>query len=175
MLVGHSMGGLIVQRYLEGRDLPAAVLLGTVPVGGALPATLRVATRHPLAFAKAHLPLRLWAIVGTPGLARDALFPKDMSEADTDRYWSRLQDESYLAYADLLAFRRPRPERVMTPILVVGGEADRIFTPAEMRRTAMAHGGDLVMIPDAAHDLMLDPRWQQTADAILNWLAERDL
>ena len=32
VLVGHSMGGLVVQRYLEGRDLPGAVLMAPVPV-----------------------------------------------------------------------------------------------------------------------------------------------
>jgi alpha-beta hydrolase superfamily lysophospholipase len=31
------------------------------------------------------------------------------------------------------------------------------------------------MIPGAAHDLMLDTRWQQVADAMLAWLDERRL
>jgi pimeloyl-ACP methyl ester carboxylesterase len=175
VLIGHSMGGLVVQRYLEGRDLPGAVLLAPDPVGGVLGATLRMAARHPAAFLRANLGLRLWPIVATPELARDAFFPADMSEADSDRYWSRLQDESYLAYLDMMVFRLPRPGRVTTPILVVGGEADRIFSIAEMRKTAVAYGGDPVMIPGAAHDLMLDPRWQQAADAILDWLAGRGL
>jgi len=80
-----------------------------------------------------------------------------------------------MAYMDMVMFRTPRPRRVDTPTLVVGGEADRIFTPAEMRRTAAAYNGDLVMIPDASHDLMLDTRWQQAADAMLDWLAGRGL
>lgn len=175
VLIGHSMGGLVVQRYLEGRDLPGAVLLAPCPVSGALGATLRVAARHPAAFAKANLSMRLWPIVATPKLARDAFFASDMSEADSDRYWSRLQDESYLAYLDMVAFRLPHPERVTTPVLVVGGEADRIFSPAEMRKTAAAYGSEPVMIAGAAHDLMLDGRWQQAADAVLSWLADQGL
>jgi hypothetical protein len=31
------------------------------------------------------------------------------------------------------------------------------------------------MLPDAAHDLMLDGRWQQAADAVLSWLDDRGL
>lgn len=175
VLIGHSMGGLVVQRYLEGRTLPAAVLIAPVPVGGALGVTIRIMSRHPAAFLKANIGLRLWPIVATPALARDAFFPSDMPEAQSDRYWSRLQDESYLAYLDMVAFRTPRPGRVSTPMLVVGGEADRIFSPGEMRRTATAYGGDLVMIPDAAHDLMLDTRWQHAADAMLEWLQDRGI
>jgi pimeloyl-ACP methyl ester carboxylesterase len=175
VVIGHSMGGLVAQRYLEGKDLPGGVLLAPVPVSGALGATFRTARRHPLAFAKANLTLRLWPIVGTPALARDAFFAEDMPETDSDRYFSLLQDESYFAYMDLVMFRRPRPSRVTTPMLVVGGQDDRIFTPAEMEKTARAYGGELVMIPGAAHDVMLDARWQQAADAILGWLADRAL
>jgi len=175
VLIGHSMGGLVVQRYLEGRSLPAAVLLATDPVGGALGATLRMIKRHPVPFAMVNLKMRLWPIVGTPELARDAFFPDDMSEADSDRYWSRLQDESYLAYLDMLAFRKPRPGRVTTPVLVIGGDADRMFSRSEMMKTARAYGGSPVMIPGAAHYLMLDTRWQQAADAMLAWLGERGL
>ncbi len=175
VLVGHSMGGLVVQRYLEGRNLPGALLLATDPVGGAMGTTLRMVRRHPLPFAKANLTMRLWPIVETPELARDAFFPDDMSEADSDRYWSRLQDESYLAYLDMVAFRKPRPDRITTPVMVIGGDEDRIFSKSEMAKTARAYGVAPVMVPEAAHDLMLGSRWQQVADLMLAWLAERRL
>ena len=175
VLIGHSMGGLVVQRYLEDRIVPGAVLLAPVPVGGALGVTLRMIRRHPAAFLKANATLRLWPIVATPALARDAFFPADMPEAESDRLWSKLQDESYLAYLDMMVFRRPRPDRITSPVLVVGGEDDRIFTPGEMQKTAAAYGSDPVMISGAAHDLMLDPRWEQSAGAIASWLDERGL
>ena len=173
VLIGHSLGGLVVQRYLIEHEVPAAVLLAPVPVGGALGVTLRMIRRHPLAFLKANATLRLWPIVETPELARDAFFADDHPETETDQYWSMLQDESYLAYLDMVAFRRPRPGRVTTPVLVVGGEQDRVFTVAEMQRTARAYRADLEMIPGAAHDLMLDPRWEQSAAAIAGWLEGR--
>jgi pimeloyl-ACP methyl ester carboxylesterase len=174
VLVGHSMGGLVVQRYLEKSSAPAAVLVAPDPVGGVWRATLRVARRHPVAFVKANATMRLWPIVAEPKRARDMFFAPDMSETDADRYWSRLQDESYRAYLEML-FRPPRPRRVDTPVLVVGAEYDRLFGPGEMRRTADAYGATVVMIPGAGHDLMLDPRWEQVARSILDWLHDRDL
>jgi len=50
VIVGHSMGGLVVQKYLEKYIAPAAVLLASVPVKGVLRTTLRIALRHPRRF-----------------------------------------------------------------------------------------------------------------------------
>ena len=36
VLIGHSLGGLVVQKYLEKHQAPAAVLLASVPPGGVL-------------------------------------------------------------------------------------------------------------------------------------------
>src|SRR5262245_59959197 len=74
VLVGHSMGGLVVQKYLERHNAPAAVLMAPVPPGGVTMATMRFAWRHPFAFARANLTARLGPIVGTPKLAREMLF-----------------------------------------------------------------------------------------------------
>ena len=50
VLVGHSMGGLVVQKYLEEHTAPAAVLLAPVPVKGVLRTTLRIFFHHPWRF-----------------------------------------------------------------------------------------------------------------------------
>src|SRR3954462_12398739 len=41
VLVGHSMGGFVVQKYLETHDAPAAVLMASVPPRGHLRSLLR--------------------------------------------------------------------------------------------------------------------------------------
>lgn len=175
ILVGHSMGGLVVQKYLEAHAAPAAILLASVPTSGALRTTLNVARKHPLRFGRANLTWSLYPIVGTPRLAREFLFARDLPPDRLDTYFSRLQDESYLAYLDMVAFALPRPRRVSTPLLVIGAGRDAIFTPREARRTARAYHADVKLFPDAPHDLMLDANWQPAADAMLAWLDTRDL
>ena len=170
ILIGHSMGGLVVQRYLEEHDAAGAVLVAPVPVRGALGVTLRTLQRHPLAFLKANLRLRLGPVVGTPALARDHLFGWEMPDAETGRHYLRLQDASYLTYMDMI-FRPPRPHRVDTPILVIGAGHDGLFTSAEMDATARAYGTELVTIEGAPHDIMLDARWREMAETIRDWVA----
>ncbi|MEJ2309307.1 MAG: alpha/beta fold hydrolase [Gammaproteobacteria bacterium] len=175
VLVGHSMGGMIVQKYLETNEAPAAVLLAAAPPQGVIPATWRVALRHPLAFMKANLTLSMFPMVSTPQLAREAFFSADMPEEKVRSYFSRLQDESYRSYLDMMALNLPRPERVQTPLLVLGAADDCLISPAEVDATARAYGTRAEVFPGMAHDMMLEAGWRAVADRILGWLNEQGL
>jgi len=175
VLVGHSMGGMIVQKYLESNRAPAAVLLASAPPKGVVPATVRVAFRHPLAFMKANLTMSMFPIVSTPRLAQEAFFSADMPEEKVMSYFSRLQDESYRAYLDMMGLSLPRPERVKTPLLVLGGANDSLFLPRDIEATARVYGARAEVFPNMAHDMMLEDGWQAAADRILGWLDEQGL
>lgn len=175
ILVGHSMGGMIVQKYLESHPCPAAVLLASVPVAGVLRATIRIAARHPLLFLKANLTLSLYPLISTPGLTREAFFSTDISEERLHRYFARMQDESYLAFLDMLGLNLPRPGRVRTRLLVLGAANDTIFHPGEVNATARAYNARAEVFSNIAHDMMLEASWQSVADRILGWLKEQDL
>ena len=173
VLVGHSMGGLVVQKYLEAHTLPGAVLLASVPVKGVLRTTLRIALRHPLAFLKANLTWSLYPIIGKPALCREAFFSADISNENLEAFFERMQDESYLAFLDMMLFNLPHPERVQTDLLILGANDDTIFYPDEIQATAKAYQTQPVMFPDMAHDMMLERNWESVADRILSWLDEK--
>ena len=165
ILVGHSMGGLVVQKYLERSPASGAVLLAPVPKAGALGITLRFGARHPLVLAKVNLIRRLGPVVGTPALAREMLFTPDTPQSIVDSVTARLQDESYYAYLDMFV-SRPRPRRVTTPVLVLAGGRDRIFTVAEQRATARAYRTTAEIFDTMGHNLMAEPGWERVADRI---------
>ena len=166
ILIAHSMGGLIAQRYLEEHDLPGCVLLAPIPIGGVWRTTLRVLGRHPLKFLQANAVLDLKPLVDTPRMARDLLFDPAIDESDLERYVARLQGESYLAFLDMLFVTRPRPPLVHTAVAFVIGDRDHLFTVRDITRTARAYGVEPTVIPDAGHQLMMGPRWRQSADAV---------
>ncbi|NQV06677.1 alpha/beta fold hydrolase, partial [bacterium] len=170
ILIGHSMGGLVVQRYLEQHNAPGAVLVAPVPVGGAWMATLGVIRRHPIAFLKAVGTLRMWPIVSDADRARSLFLAADLPKDDADRFVGLLQDESFLAYTEMLTIRMPRPDRVDTPTLVVAAGADALFSVKQQEKTAAGYGGSPVIIAGAGHDLMLDPAWETAAVAIAEWI-----
>lgn len=171
VLVGHSLGGYVVQKYLEKWEAPAAVLLASVPSSGGLGATLRTLRRHPGALLKTVVQMRLWPIVGTPRLAHDALFSKSMPAEQVRSYFARLQDESYLAFLDLVFLNLPHPKRASKPpMLVLGAANDALFTADEARATARAYRGTAEVFPDMAHDMMLEAGWRDVADRAIAWL-----
>lgn len=121
------------------------------------------------------MQLRLYPIIETEKLAREAFFSPTIPPSLLKRNFSRLQDESYLAFLDMLVFRLPRPDRVSTPVVVLGAENDALFRPKELRATAAAYAGQVKIFPGMAHDMMLEQDWETVADYILKWLAARGL
>jgi pimeloyl-ACP methyl ester carboxylesterase len=171
VLVGHSLGGYIVQKYMEKWPVSAAVLVSSVPPRGALGASLRTLRKHPWAFVKSNLQLSLWPIIGSPQLTRDAFFSKGMPAEQVNYYFAQMQDESYLAYLDMVFLNLPRPRRVsQTPMLVLGGTNDAIITASEARATSRAYKAEVEIFPNMAHDMMLESGWAAAADRVVSWL-----
>ncbi len=176
VVVGHSMGGFVVQKYLEKDDAPAGVLLASAPPSGTIPALLRYAGRHPLTLLKDTLTFSLRFSVGTPELVRDAFFSAEMPLEKVRAYSERMQDESFTTLAfDAAALHLVKPQQIKAPVLVLGAERDTIFTTDEVEATARAYGTKAEIFPDMAHDMMLEASWQQVAERITVWLKERGL
>lgn len=175
VVIGHSMGGFIVQKYLERYAAPAGVLMASAPSNGVIGTTLRLTVRHPLVFLKTNVLLKLYAVVETPKLAREHLFSARTPDAIVQQTHARLQDESYLGYLDMLLLNLPRPSKVSAPVMVIGASNDGVFTVGEQHATARAYGTQAVIVGDTGHNMMLEPTWQTSADHILKWLGERGL
>jgi pimeloyl-ACP methyl ester carboxylesterase len=177
VVIGHSMGGFVVQKYLESRDAPAAVLVATVPARGALGAALRRIKRYPWNTMRAALTGKsLRAVASTPQLCRESFFSAHTPGPQVLQYHARLQEESARAtWLDMMMLNLPRPKKVTTPLLVVGAECDAMFTPSEERTTARAYRTEAEIFPDIGHDMMLEPGWAAVAERIHMWLGTRGL
>lgn len=176
ILVGHSMGGWVVQKYLEKHSAPAAVLLGSMPVKGALGFLLRIVRRHPLVFLKFLVTFSVDHFVGSPELARDLFFPADMPVDEFEEYYTRVRSESYRASLEMLFLARPKPHKAKkTPMLVLCAADDRAFTVEEAKQTAHAYGIQAEIFPGMSHMMMLEDDWQDVADRIIAWLQEQGL
>jgi pimeloyl-ACP methyl ester carboxylesterase len=93
-------------------------------------------------------------------------------QAVVDQCFTRLQDESYLAFLDTMLVRA-RPHRVESPVLVLGAERDAILTTHEVQATARAYGGEAEISPRIGHDMMLDDGWEKVADRVDAWARGR--
>jgi pimeloyl-ACP methyl ester carboxylesterase len=174
VVIGHSMGGLVVQKYLECNAAPAGVLIASMPPHGYLGSNVRLLKRHPWHFIRIAFTGRSLTCVNTPRLARERFFSAHTADADVRKYARRLTEESARSGIDGL-LRLPRPRRVSTTLLVLGAWEDGAVTPKEVGATARAYRTEAEFFSGMGHDMMLEPGWAAVAERIHTWLTARGL
>ncbi|MEM7117270.1 MAG: alpha/beta fold hydrolase [Chloroflexota bacterium] len=170
IIVGHSMGGFVVQKYLEEHPAKAGVLLASVSPAGVLGITLKMARHHTFRFLQTIWTMNLWPLVSDPQLARAHFFSPSIPPADLQKYAQKLNGESFRAFLDMLLLNLPRAKRVSVPMLILGAANDTIFTQKEIQVTASMYQTNATIFPNMAHDMMLEPDWQNVADTIITWI-----
>ena len=175
VIVAHSLGGFVVQRYLETHDAPAAVLVASVPPQGVLGLATRIWGRHPWISLRS-LPVgNLTGFIGTPPLVREHLFSAHTPDDIVESCAASVQSEAVRASLVDPLIRRVRSTRVTAPMLVLGADEDGMVTPAEVRATARAYRTEAEFFSCMGHNMMLEPGWAAVAQRIHAWLQTRDL
>jgi pimeloyl-ACP methyl ester carboxylesterase len=169
VVVGHSMGGYVVQKLIEERPVRGAVLLASVPPRGVFDVTQRIARTNPKLFLELNLKRSLFPLVNSEERVRAELFSAATPDAVVAATAARLQDESYLAFLDMLAFDLPRPSKVNSPVMVLGATEDAIFPPKQVEATAAAYGTKADFV-EAGHNVMMEAAWQEAAGKINSWI-----
>lgn len=162
VLVGHSLGGLVVQKAMARYPVRAAVLVAPIPARPGIGTLGMIARRHPTDLVRislgASLPMR-----------PDYLFAAARPE-EAERWSAMCGPESPLAQFQVLLHSPPGPPRGDPPILVIGAPDDALIPIADVRDTARRYGAELLEFPGIGHDLMLDEGGEAVADAMLGWL-----
>lgn len=174
VLIGHSMGGFVVQKYLEQGDAPAVVLMAAVPPQGI------ISSMFSLMLHKPSLLLDLNSLLGggQPPMAslREALFHQSVDERVLQNCYRRMQPESLRAIWDMSGFNLPRLDKMnRPPMLILGASHDRLIPPDSVEQTARAYDLEAEIFDDMGHAMMMEPGWQGPAERIAQWLRELDL
>jgi pimeloyl-ACP methyl ester carboxylesterase len=184
--IGHSFGGLVVQKLL-GQDLvAAAVAIDPAPIKGvlALPlSALRVAS-----IALKNPANKNGAVALTEKQFRYG-FGNQLSAAESAELYERWTIPSPgkpLFEAALANFAPNSPAKINTgnatrgPLLITAGGKDHTVPEAISRSTLKLYRKspavtELKEFPDRGHSLALDSGWRDVADAALAWLKIQSL
>ena len=155
VLFGHSMGGIVVQKAAEAQCAAGLVLVSAVGPGQ-------------LGKIRDKLPMDrpYWH---TKEGAR-ALWFREIDDATLDAFHPRLVPESPGVLNDYsgggVSIDR---DAINCPVLAVRGEFDR--TPVHAAPAIAAfYGGSAMVVPDAAHNLMMESPSLPVAMRINQWL-----
>lgn len=168
VLLGHSLGGGIVEKYLEqDAQIPAGVLIAPAPYSGIFTSALQMlrADPHPIYNA---IRQRNFKVLST-SVTRAHMMANVAAEYRAG-YLSRLEDEESVRALMDLEFHRADPSKIKAPMLLIGGANDQMVYDWQVRDTGKAFGLMPHFFPGMGHEMMLEPGWQQVADAIVSWL-----
>jgi pimeloyl-ACP methyl ester carboxylesterase len=155
ILIGHSMGGIICQKVAEQKALRALVLVASVGPGQLGP------IRDPLPIDK--------PVMFSSDQAREQWFHR-IDDASFENIYRQLVPESPSVINEYSAGHVcVDPAKILCPILVIGAQYDRTLVH-DFRAIAAFHGGDYLFVPDAGHDLFLEPEAMNAAIGINRWL-----
>lgn len=171
VVIGHSMGGVVAQMARnEVQGVAGIVPFASSPLRPSNRVVWRILRRHPVSFFKAQ-------VMGDTDAGRPAFasffYRDDIDPALKERYMGELTAESPRALREV--FSRDVPDTSGTdarPVLVVAGRDDWSIPMTDNEWLAAQYGAPLAICP-GAHNLMLDPDWEASAQAIADWLDAR--
>ena len=180
VLIGHSMGGFVVQKYLEQHAAPAAVLMCTVPPQGMMGVAFNALFARPALLS--NLNDMMAGGQASYESLREALFAQEVTQDDLKRFYHLAQPESHRAIWDMTLFNLPSASRIVENLasiaarprlLVIGAEHDHLMPASTAQMTARTYGVEAEIFPGMGHGLMLERDWRIVAARILVWMAER--
>ncbi len=186
VLIGHSFGGMIVEKLLGDGHGAAGVAIDAAQIKGVLPV--------PLSSLRATLP-----VFRNPANKRRAVsltadqfayaFANAVDRSESDRLyeqWTIPAPGRPLFEAAVANFSPHSPAAVRTdntergPLLLVMGGRDNTVPEAITKATLKQYRRssavtDLIEFPDRGHSLVIDSGWRAVAESCLSWLSAQGL
>lgn len=199
VLVGHSFGGLTIMKWLEQTygdntnakdddvNLAGVGLMCSVPPSGNGAMTMRFIRRSLRDAWKITAGFVMKKAITDKAICRDLFFggtedDNGISDEDVERYQSYFQRDTVAtidlgdlakklpsALADEETGRAPFVDR-LPPVFVVGATEDFIVDREGVDETARYMGLEEPLIVDSPHDVMLGRRWNNGANAIMDFI-----
>jgi pimeloyl-ACP methyl ester carboxylesterase len=172
-IMGHSMGGYVVQKFLEdnGHLIKKGVLIASVPSNGAKDKPSKTIKAIGFSsFLKMNLTLDLAHCINTTQKARTLFFNPNTSDDIVNAAASKLQGESFFAYLGMLNKWLIKPQKIKTPLLIVSAGKDWFFPPNEQAELVKTYNAPQKMYAEAPHNLFATEGWQQVASDIQQFL-----
>lgn len=172
VLIGHSLGGFVVQKFLEKNPAKGAVLMNSLPPSGAMSSIQHMAFNH----TELYWQLNTACVFGPQFMGFDALYrllvSKGTPQKDLSDIQEHFQSESLRALFDATCFDLPRrpPLTKNLPVYVIGGNADVMIPTSALEETAAFYKAELTIQDKGPHGTMLDKNWQTSAEHIANWI-----
>jgi pimeloyl-ACP methyl ester carboxylesterase len=182
VLIGHSFGGLLVEKYasqLGQSNRPAisgVALLCAVPPSGNKDIVVRITKKSLKDSFTITLAFVFRTFAKNLDACRTTFFSTDIPLEDLKMYQAELAAASPVRLLDLGSLNKVLPLPPLPaaaaglPAFVAGGDTDLVVDSEAVTEAAEYFNVNPVMWSNMAHDCMLDTRWREAAESLKTWL-----
>jgi pimeloyl-ACP methyl ester carboxylesterase len=175
IVIGHSMGGLVVQKLLEANKAIAGVSIDGAPSKNVMPpfSTLKISWPAANLFksnSKAFTGNREWY--------RNAFF-NNLSQSRSDQLYEQLavpESRKIVKQSALSSFAKVNFKKIHQPLLFIAGEKDAFFSPSFTQKIVKRYQNksnsrvDYKVFEGRSHYICGEKNWQEVAAYILSWI-----
>ncbi len=174
VLLGHSMGGMVVQKYIESHPAKAVILMNSVPPTGLSASSVYLSFTAPFLVQQLGIMQTMGPEYIALSAVKKALFSDNVPDSEVQRFFNHMQGESQRVIMDMSGFNLPSlSNEYHFPFLVLGAEKDAFFPTSVIDSTARIYRADKHIFPNTAHAMMLERSWREVADIMIEWLQRR--
>ncbi len=175
IVIGHSLAGLVVQKLIEMDKAIAGVSIDGAPPKNIFAPFQTIKTVFPVVNF-----FRFSAFMGSKEWYHNAFF-NNLSREESDKEFEKIAvPESRTIARDTLlkSFANVDLKKPHNPLLFIGGENDNIFPASFTKKIAGSYKDansitDFKSFANRSHYICGEKGWQEVADYVLNWLAQR--
>ena len=172
ILIGHSMGGIIAQKFLEKNEARALVLVAPCPaIGGSLLLPIKY-LQQPIA--------AITATFGRKTRIRNQnmcnrLFFDNITPEKLENHYEKLCMESSRAIRQMVlpGFKINADKITSIPVAVAAAGKDYFFEFQRLQKWTEDYQYDLLPFPEASHNLINEPERYGFGKTINEWLYKK--
>jgi pimeloyl-ACP methyl ester carboxylesterase len=174
VVIGHSLGGAVVQNFVRrGGKAAGAVLFCSVPPHGMLRAAMAMQAQDTLLAGELSKALFQGMQAADLDVIEAGLFARPPAPELRKQLFERMDDIAEAASRQAMGWPPFAPlPWAMPKLFVIGGEADSFVPADDVRMTAMYYGLRAEIVKKGAHAIMMDVNWRDAAGPIAGWLSE---
>lgn len=175
IVIGHSMGGAILQRLLSEDDdiIDHAILISSPPPFG-----IDESSKLGLFFSDVRQFLRVERqkhpnqVITIDTLLLEFLLNNRFTEEELNLLKMKLTKESNQVKKDLLKPFIMKPNEKIK-VDVIGSFHDQIISLEDIKETASFYNVEPIMVENLCHLMPIDPSWEEVANVILKIISSK--
>jgi len=171
IVVGHSMGCLVAQKYLEKHSLKGAIFLCPLPPFGMHKSIGRLMVRSPKNFFKFSM-MSMFNVMkgGKNSRPPSGIYAPDTPKEVLAENVAKMNGESKRLLTQIFFQNVDIPAVKETPIQIIGAEDDGLIFKEDVIEMARRYELPYQLFSDVGHAIIFAPNWKEVATETSIWM-----